>query len=272
VAFRLSALSDEINADLGVALDVMRTEGLTEIEVRTVAGKNVLDLSDAEAQRAAAQIRDAGFTVSGLASPIGKSPITQPAAAEAARLRRALQLCAIFGTRRVRIFSFYPPEGSAQAPEVHLPEATSRLRAMAAAAEATGVELVLENEFRLVGDVPQRIAAILQGVASPALGFAWDPGNFVHSGVTTPFAETWALLGVFTTCAHVKDRRADGQHVPAGEGDGQWPELLAALAQRGGVPLVIEPHLKVAGHSTGYSGPDLFRQALRAIRTLLASV
>lgn len=272
MAFTLAALSDEIAPDLATALQVMREEGIGKVEVRTVSGKNVLDLTDDEAARSYAEIAIAGFRVSGLASPIGKSSIERPRTYEAGRLRRALALCTIFHTNRIRLFSFYPPEDGAKAPEAFLSEVVARLGAMAAEAGTAGVELVLENEFRLVGDVPSRIAHILAEVDSPALRFAWDPGNFVHSGVQQPFDDAWPLLAAFTTCGHVKDLRRGGDHVPVGQGDGQWPKLVAALAQRGGVPLVIEPHLKVARHSTGYSGPDLFRQAVAALAALLTTV
>lgn len=273
MAFALAALSDEIAPDLDLALRTMAELGIHEVEVRTLLGKNVLELTDAEAAACAAQIARAGFTVSGIASPIGKSPITQPAEHEARRLARALELCRVFGTRRVRVFSYYPPQGADQAQvEGLVPEVIRRLGAWAEMAAAAGVLLVLENEYRLVGDVPTRAAAILRGVDSPALRFAWDPGNFVHSGIERPFDSGWPLLGSLVTCCHVKDRRRSGEHVPVGQGDGQWEPLVAALVAQGGVPLVMEPHLVVAAHSTGFSGPERFREAVGALRRLLPAV
>jgi sugar phosphate isomerase/epimerase len=269
VAFTLSALTDEVAPDLATALQTLRELDIHEVELRTVYDKNVLDLTDAEARRAYEEIAGAGFRVSGIASPIGKSPIDRPAAYEEGRLARALELAEILHTRRVRVFSFYPPEGSSEPPEAYLPEATRRLAAMARSAEAAGVLLVLENEYRLVGDVPGRIRAILEAVGSPALRFAWDPGNFVHSGVAHPFADAWPLLGGYVACCHVKDYRRTGEHVPAGDGDGEWPELVAALAAQGGVPLVMEPHMTIARHSSGYTGPERFREAVAGIRRLL---
>lgn len=278
--FTLAALSDEIAPDLGAALETMRALDITQVEIRTLLGKNVLDLSDDEAAGCHAQMVAAGFTVAGLASPIGKSRIDRPAVYEAGRLRRALELCRHFDTRRVRVFSFYPPEQTTETLTAFIPEVVSRLRAMAEAAEAAGVLLVLENEFGLVGDLPTRIQEILTRVDSPALRFAWDPGNFVQSGVAHPFAEAWPLLSAFIGCCHVKDyrasdahapagNRASGEHVPAGQGDGEWPELITALAATGGVPLVMEPHMKIARHSSGFSGPELFQQAVEGIRRLL---
>ena len=63
---------------------------------------------------------------------------------------------------------------------------------------------------------------------------------------------------------------AEGRVVPAGEGNGQIRELMAA-AQASGYDgfLSLEPHLKVAGHSTGYTGPELFGTAVRALCAIL---
>jgi sugar phosphate isomerase/epimerase len=265
--FALSALSDEIAPELEAALRVLAEEGIPSVELRTVFGKNVLELTDAEADRCRAMVQAAGLGVSGVASPVGKSELGRPAGYEEGRLARALELARRLGTSRVRVFSFYPDPGTE--PEAALEEAVRRIRAWVRRAEAAGVLLLLENEVGLVGDVPARCGRILEEVGSPHLRFAWDPANFVRSGVARPFAAGWALLGSYVACAHVKDCRADGTHTPAGQGDGQWPELLAALGARGGVPLVLEPHLEVAGHSTGFTGPQRFREAVAALRALL---
>ena len=58
--------------------------------------------------------------------------------------------------------------------------------------------------------------------------------------------------------------------VPAGQGDGNIEAILVdayASGYRGFVSL--EPHLKVAGHSHGESGPDLFKVGADALKALL---
>jgi sugar phosphate isomerase/epimerase len=69
----------------------------------------------------------------------------------------------------------------------------------------------------------------------------------------------------------VKDALAmTGEVVPAGEGDGQVRETLAALAADGFAGFVsLEPHLAMAGRHGGFSGPDGFRRAARALKLLL---
>ena len=69
----------------------------------------------------------------------------------------------------------------------------------------------------------------------------------------------------------VKDAvAATGQVVPAGEGDGQVRETLAALRDSGFEGFMsLEPHLASAGRYGGFSGPEAFTRAARALKTLL---
>jgi sugar phosphate isomerase/epimerase len=79
------------------------------------------------------------------------------------------------------------------------------------------------------------------------------------------------LLKPYIGYFHIKDAiMGEGKVVPAGQGDGQVRELMAAAKETGydGF-LSLEPHLKVAGHSTGYTGPELFATAVNALRGIL---
>ena len=84
--------------------------------------------------------------------------------------------------------------------------------------------------------------------------------------------EAWPLLADYSTHIHIKDAVfADKSVRPAGAGDGDIPELLAALNARGYEGfLTLEPHLKIAGPSGGFSGEAGMRVAIRALRELLA--
>ena len=82
----------------------------------------------------------------------------------------------------------------------------------------------------------------------------------------------WPILSQYIGYIHIKDAvLADGGVRPAGEGDGQVGELLSKLKETGyqGM-LALEPHLKVAGHSSGFSGAGGMTQAVNALRKLMA--
>lgn len=273
VPFSLAAIADEISSDLAEALSVMVSEGVTQAEIRSVAKKNVSAMDDADIRQAVTVLREHGCTVSGVASPIGKSPLSQDRAYEEERLRRALQVASELGTDRIRIFSYYPEKGTApeRYPELGQ-EVLERLARLTAIAAPAGITLLLENEVDLWGDVPERCRFLLTGVDSPHLRAAWDPDNYYRSGVERPFTDGWPHVAGFVACAHVKDCDAQHHRCPAGAGVGQWPELMAQLAAQGGIPLVLEPHMARGGQFGGFSGADAFRRALAGIRSLLAAV
>ena len=63
---------------------------------------------------------------------------------------------------------------------------------------------------------------------------------------------------------------ADGSVRAAGEGDGQVGELLTKLRDSGYQGfLALEPHLAIAGHSSGFSGADGMAYAVTALRQLM---
>jgi len=141
-------------------------------------------------------------------------------------------------------------------------------------ARRDGFRLVLENEKGLIGDTVARCHALMNALGGADLGFAWDTANFVQVGEAQLVERGWPLLGAYVEHVHVKDAfLADGKVCVAGAGEGQMRELLAALHDRGyrGF-LALEPHLTIAGHSSGFSGPDGMALAVEALRKLMAEV
>ena len=177
----------------------------------------------------------------------------------------------ILGTQNVRVFSFYPPTDDF---DQYVDDATDRLAALTEKASSQGYQLLLENEKGIVTDTPERCHAVLSAIDSPALRFIWDPANFVQVGVANLTEKYWDLLNGYISLVHIKDALlADGSVKPAGQGDGQVPELLAKLKARGynGV-LALEPHLAIAGHSGGFSGVDGMTLAVKSLRQVMADV
>jgi sugar phosphate isomerase/epimerase len=266
-SFTLSAFGDEIADDLATQLEVLASAGIYHLELRGAWGLNVLALDDAQLARAATLLREHGFGVSAIGSPIGKSSLDQPRAFELDRLERAIIAANLLGTQLIRVFSFYVPPGDAAR---HRDQVLERMAALAERAAQAGVMLVHENEKGIYGDTAERCQDILATVNSPALRMAFDPANFVQVGLR-PMADAWPRLAEYTTHVHIKDAMlADGTLRPAGAGDGDIPDLIAALVTRGYQGfLTLEPHLKVAGPAGGFSGESGMRVAIQALRTVL---
>jgi len=273
--FTLSAFGDEIASDLEDQLKLLVALDVRQLDLRAAWDVNVLRMSDEQVARVKKICAEYSVEVACIGSPIGKSPIVNPIDGELANLRRIMEIAAMLGTKRIRIFSFYPPDISTNAHyDQHVEDSAARLAQLAEVAEKNGFSLLLENEKEVVGDTPERCLSLLRRVNNPALRFIWDPANFVQVGVENQIEKFWDTLGTYVSYIHIKDARlADGSVAPAGEGDGQVKDLLLKLKVGGydGI-LSLEPHLAVAGHSSGFSDKGGMTIAVNALRVLLAEI
>src|SRR5881397_3611771 len=109
--FTLSAFADEISPDPQEQVDVLTRCGVRHIELRSILKTNVLDLTDLQVKEFKSLLDRHGFHLSAIGSPIGKTELAQPFPAVLARLERAIELCRVFDTLNIRIFSYYLPDG-----------------------------------------------------------------------------------------------------------------------------------------------------------------
>lgn len=280
--FILSAFADEASSMLDEQIKALQEEGISLIELRGVDGKNVSGLTIEEAADVKAKLDAAGIRLSALGSPYGKAPLAVPFDEHLASFKHGLELCKVLDCKRIRMFSFYPAEGTAA--EETRAEVLRRLELMLTLAEEAGVQLVHENEKGIYGDDTARNAELLNHFGD-RLGFAFDPANFVQCGVNT--LEAYEQLHDRITYMHIKDAlMADGAVVSAGNGDGHVAEILSRLnAEREGeVILTVEPHLTVfkglndlqdeeLKHHESY--PDsrtAFHAAVSALKGILAAI
>ena len=273
-SFMIGAFGDEIADDLEIQLQVLNDLKIPCLELRAAWGVNVLNLSDEQVARVRALCDGHGVTVSALGSPIGKSPIEAPVETEVKNLRRMIEIGRQLGTDNIRIFSFHPPGDSDSVDyDSYVDSAIERIGRLVAVAEAEGVMLLLENEKGIVGDTLERCVKLVDALESERLVFLWDPANFVQVGEARLTERGWPLLRDRTGYVHIKDCTLDGTVKAAGEGDGQVPELLTELVNSGyrGM-LTLEPHLAMAGHSSGFSGPDGMEYAVKALRAVMRDV
>ena len=273
-SFMISAFGDEIASDLETQLQVLNELKIPCLELRAVWGQNVLLLSDEQVAQVRALCDGHGVKISAIGSPIGKSPIEAPVETEVQNLRRLIEIARQLGTNNIRIFSFHPPGDSASVDyDSYVDSAIDRIRCLAAVAEAEGITLLLENEKGIVGDTLERCVKLVEGLESAHLVFLWDSANFVQVGEARITERGWPLLSSRVGYVHIKDCTLDGTVKAAGEGDGQVPELLTELVRSGykGM-LALEPHLAIAAHSSGFSGPDGMAYAVEALRAVMGTV
>jgi 3-dehydroshikimate dehydratase len=273
----LSAFADEISPDLNEQIAALKSENIHFLDLRGVWNTNVLDLSDKQTNEIKETLEAHGIGVAAIGSPIGKVPIDTPFDEHLQRFERAIALAKFFQTPFMRIFSFYPPAASVgdmapANPAAWRDEVLRRLREMTARARTAGIILLHENEKDIYGDTIARCVDLLQSCDDAHMQAVFDPANFIQCE-QTPYPDAYEALHPWSRYMHVKDARADGSVVAAGEGMARWPELLQRLCEDGYDGFFsLEPHLAAAGRYQGFSGPDLFRRASQALQEMLQTM
>src|SRR5271166_5638885 len=226
--FTLSAFADEIGPDPLQQIAVLEQCGVRHIELRSIQKTNVLDLTDLQINEFKALLDKHGFRLSAIGSPIGKIRIDEPFAPHLQRFRRAIELCKVFDTRNIRLFSYYLPENDVW--DNWRREVLDRMWEKIKLVEKAGVRLLHENEHRIYGDDPERVKdlmeTVLEQLSGPWLAAVYDPANYVFCGYD-PW-QGWQLTKQWTVHFHIKDWVKGEQHGRvAGEGEGRIPEVLA---------------------------------------------
>lgn len=271
--FTISAFADEIGPDPKQQIQVLKSCGVRHIEFRSIHGVNVLALDDARLAEFKALLDANGFSLSAIGSPIGKIKVDDPFEPHLEKFDRAIDLAKRFGTRNIRVFSYYPPDGFDGNWAPFRDEVIRRMIAKCERAEAAGVRLVHENEHRIYGDSPDRVVDLLgtlrKRFGPDTVGAAYDAANFVFCGYC-PW-EGWLKSREWVVHLHIKDWRKGESHgaIP-GEGHGRIPESIADAKARGYVGYAtMEPHLLGGGPTGGQTGPELFPKAVAAFKKIL---
>jgi len=251
--FRIAVINDEISADFDhVCYVASHDMGLSWIELRSMWGKNTMDLSDDQIADAKKILAKYNLQVTDIASPLFKtdwpgaprSPYgtkgDMHGAVEVAfkhqdeLLDRSIALAKQFGTDKVRCFDFWRLDDVAP----YRAAIDDKLRSAAETAGKQGILLVLENEFECNTATGREAARTLNAIKTPHLALNWDPGNAVMRGELDAFPVAWDLLPKdrIHHC-HVKNaaKGADGKiaWAPVSTGYIDWTAQFRALKKLG---------------------------------------
>jgi sugar phosphate isomerase/epimerase len=260
--FKLSGFADEAGKTAEEQMDGLEKNGVYQIEVRSVDGKNILELDEEALKRLDEKLENRRFSVSAIGSPVGKSPIEEDFSLARSAFGKALKAAEILKAPYIRGFSFFIPKNAD--PMQWAGEVVFRLSELVKAAEQRGLTYALENESGIFTDIPERCVYVLDRV--PGLSLVFDPGNFIMNNASP--LEAWPLLKNRTAYFHIKDgTRNPRRFVPAGEGEGNMAEILKDAFSGGFTGnLSLEPHLK---YLEGLSDAQRFTVAANALKRLL---
>ena len=259
---KLAAFADEISPELDVQIEHCKKNGITHVELRGVAGNNVLDFDKTMRTEIKRKLADNGLGVVSIASPIGKVRLSEPFNAQFEQFKIAVEMAEFFDAPFIRIFSYYETRPGDRG------EVIRRMQKQVDYLRERKLVLIHENEARIFGETGAACLDLHQSIDSPKFRAAFDFANFVQAREDP--LRNWPLLKPYTVHFHIKDARlSSGKVVPAGEGDGHLAEVLRD-AYTGGYRgfLSLEPHLAAHGQFSGFSGPALFKTAVDALRKL----
>ena len=251
--FRIAVINDEISPDFDHVCHVVSREfGLGWIELRSMWGKNTMDLSEAQIGEAKKILAKYNLQVTDIASPLFKTDWPEAprspygskgdmhGAVEVAFkhqdevLERSIELAKQFNTGKVRCFDFWRLDNITP----YRAAIDEKLRAAAEVAGKQGLLLLLENEFECNTATGREAARTMNAIQTPNLALNWDPGNAVMRGELDAFPAAWETLpkNRIHHC-HVKNaaKNAEGkiEWAPVGTGYIDWTAQFHALHAMG---------------------------------------
>src|ERR1019366_4775890 len=278
--FPIAAITDEFSQDIEAAVRSMAEIGMTGAELRMVFGKNVIDLTDAELDRARDIVARHGLEIVSIASPLLKCVLPDSPEVDARfqqdvfaathtfadQLRltdRALAIAERTGARIIRVFSYW----RTVRPDACFERIARALERLAGQAALHGRTIGIENEHACNIATGDETARLLEAVAHPNLKVVWDPANAYVSG-ETPYPDGYRRLPVERIAhVHAKDCRVEG-HRPMwcalGEGGIDWKGQIRALAEDG-----YKGWISLETHWTGPGG-DKHEASVICGRNLMA--
>jgi L-ribulose-5-phosphate 3-epimerase len=182
--FKLGAISDGFSQDFGEALKIMKSCGLSWVEIRQVFGVYNTEASPVQIQRMKDSLDKYGFRVSVIDSALYKCtlPGTQPVGSEKDNypypeqmelLKRASDRAHALGTDKIRGFTFWRVAEPGRLSE----RVAEELGKAAEVAKRTGMRLVIENEETCNVATGRELGEMLAKAPAPNLGINWDVGN-----------------------------------------------------------------------------------------------
>jgi len=251
--FKIAVINDEISQDFDRDCYVASHDfGLSWIELRSMWGKNVTELSAAQIEEAQKILAKYNLQVTDIASPLFKTdwpgaPRSQygskgdmHGAAEVTFkeqdeiLARSISLAKQFKTGKVRCFDFWRLDDVAP----YRAAIDEKLRSAAEAAGKQGILLVLENEFACNTATGREAARTMNAIPTQHLALNWDPANAVMRGELDAFPAGWDTIpkNRIHHC-HCKNavRNAQGKidWSPVDKGFIDWAAQFRALKKAG---------------------------------------
>ena len=242
---KISGFIDEIDIGFEKEVEVIKKLGMKYIELRSVNGTNISDLSIEKVNDIKKYLQNKNIKISCIASPIGKIDIDEVDFENRfeehfKKFKHVLNIAQILEVKYVRVFSFFlKREQKEKYKDLILEKMKSFIK------EISNLDIILlhENEKGIFGDDIESCLNLIEAMDSKKFKLIFDPANFVQVGVSP--LKAYEKLKKFVEYVHLKDANfSSHENVLIGTGDGEILELLKELKRDNFKGfLSLEPHL-----------------------------
>ncbi|MCX3067030.1 TIM barrel protein [Cetobacterium somerae] len=242
---KISGFIDEIDIGFEKEVEVIKKLGMKYIELRSVNGTNISDLSIEKVNDIKKYLQNKNIKISCIASPIGKINIDEidfenKFEEHLKKFKHVLDISQILKVKYVRVFSFFlKKEQKEKYKDLILEKMKSFIK------EISELDIILlhENEKGIYGDDIESSLKLIEEIDSEKFRLIFDPANFIQVGISP--LKAYEKLKKFVEYVHLKDANFSSQeNVLIGTGDGEILELLKELKKEKYEGfLSLEPHL-----------------------------
>lgn len=242
---KISGFIDEIDIGFEKEVEVIKRLGMRYIELRSVNGTNVSDLSIEKVNDIKKYLQNKDIKISCIASPIGKIAIDEidfesRFEEHFKKFKHILNIAQILEVKYVRVFSFFLERLEKEKYQSLILEKMKKFEK-----EVSELDIILlhENEKGIFGDDIESCLKLIEEIDSEKFRLIFDPANFVQVGISP--LKAYEKLKKFVEYVHLKDANFSfHENVLIGTGDGEILELLKELKKESFKGfLSLEPHL-----------------------------
>lgn len=267
---RLMGFADEASDTIEGQCAVLKTLGWSNIELRTVNGKQIVDLTDEEFSHVLETLSTEGISVVSLGSNVANwgQSILAPFEDTKALVRKSAERARLLGAKFVRIMSYaiLTGEGRRVLDDQKEEERFSRLRWLTDEFGKVGITPVHENCFTYGGLSYEHSLKLVENV--PGLKLVFDTGNPpIDVDVRTPYPyvyqnawDFYRAVKPYIAHVHIKDSYVeDGREIYTfpGDGKGDVKRIVSDLEKSGYKGFYsMEPHMAVVFHDKSVAATE----------------
>ncbi len=241
---KIGFVTDEISANLNIAISKCSEWGVDSVEIRSLSSGRIPYISEEEKSSLLSLKKQFGLGVSAISPGIFRFGFHEQEKLIDdfdKTLPESIRLCEQLECRKIIIFGFRRTDLN---DESDLDNVINEFGKVAEIASKYGISIAIENGYDSWCKESKRILKIMQGINMPNLGINWDPGNAVGDN-EKPFPDTYEKIKQYIINLHVKDTKFNNGfscHV-IGDGAVDWNgQIKAVINDLPDLNMTIETH------------------------------